>query len=54
MVAAYGNAHDFREEPYRWSRRWHDEPPVGTEVLLGDGLVEIHVGRGIWQTVAAH
>jgi len=22
-------------------------------VLLGDGLVEVHVGRGIWQTVAA-
>jgi hypothetical protein len=28
-----------------------DEPPMGTEVLLGNGLVEIHVGRGIWQTV---
>jgi hypothetical protein len=28
-------------------------PICGTEVLLGDGLVEIHVGRGIWQTVAA-
>jgi hypothetical protein len=27
--------------------------PVGPEVFLGDGLVEIHVGRGIWQTVAA-
>ena len=26
---------------------------VGTEVFLGDGLVEVHVGRGIWQTVAA-
>jgi hypothetical protein len=32
---------------------WCDEPPVGTEVLLADGLVELHVGRGIWQTVAA-
>jgi hypothetical protein len=26
---------------------------VGTEVFLGDGLVEVHVGRGVWQTVAA-
>jgi hypothetical protein len=28
-------------------------PPVGTEVLLGGGFVEAHVGRGIWHTVAA-
>ena len=40
--------------PYRWSRRWCDEPPVCTEVLLGGWLVDVHVGRGIWQTVAAH
>lgn len=32
-------------------RRWYDDPPVGTEALLGDGLVEVHIGRGIWQTV---
>jgi hypothetical protein len=37
----------------RCSRRWHDDPPIGTEVLLDDGLVEIYVGRGIWQTVTA-
>lgn len=45
----------FREEhPGRWSRRWYNDPPVGTEVFLGNGLVEIHVGRGVWaQTVAA-
>jgi hypothetical protein len=36
-----------RAETMRWSRRWYDEPPLGTEVFLGDGLVEIHVGRGI-------
>jgi hypothetical protein len=40
------------ESPYRWSRRWCQEPPVGTEVLLGGGLVEVHVGRGIWKTVS--
>ena len=32
--------------------RWHDDPPVGPGVFLGHRLVEIHVGRGIWQTVA--
>ena len=51
MVASNGNGREFPEAPYRWSRRWHDEPPVGTEVLLSDGLVEIHVGSGIWQTL---
>jgi hypothetical protein len=43
-----------RAETMRWSRRWHDEPPVGTEVILGDGLFEIHVGRGVWQTLASN
>ena len=48
-----GNGGGFVAElPYRWSRRWCEEPPVGTEVLLGGGLVEVHVGRGIWQTVS--
>ena len=49
-----GNGGGFLEEtPCRWSRRWFEEPPVGTEVLLGGGLVEVHVGRGIWQAVDA-
>ena len=52
MVSKNGDAQFVDEAPYKWSRRWCDEPPVGTEVL-GDGLVEIHLGRGIWQTVAA-
>jgi hypothetical protein len=52
MVGANGGR-EFTEAPDRWSRRWHDVPRVGTEVFLGDGLVEVHVGRGIWQTVAA-
>ena len=39
--------------PIRPNYLQRDNPPVGTEVLLGGGLVEIHVGRGIWQTVAA-
>jgi hypothetical protein len=50
--AAAAKTNAARAETVRWSRRWHDEPPVGTEVFLGNGLVEIHVGRGIWQTVA--
>jgi hypothetical protein len=40
------------EEPQRWSRRWFDEPAVGTEVRLGGGLVEVHMGRGRWQQAA--
>ena len=40
------------ETPGRWSRRWCQEPAVGTEVLLGGGRVEVHVGRGVWQTVS--
>lgn len=53
MVAPVnGNGGAVPESPYRWSRRWCQEPPVGTEVLLGDGLVEGHVGRGIRQTVS--
>ena len=36
----------------RWSRRWCDEPDLGTIVFLGEGLAEVHVGRGVWQNVA--
>ena len=52
VAAANGNGGFLEETPYRWSRRWCDEPPVGTTVRLGGGLVEVHVGRGIWQTVS--
>ena len=41
------------EQPYRWSQGWFQQPPIGTEVMLGDGLVEVHVGGGVWQTVDA-
>ena len=34
------------DEPCRWSRRWHEDPPVGTEVKLKGGLVEVYVGAG--------
>ena len=53
VSGANGNDAVGEDAPFRWSRRWYEEPPVGTEVLLRDGLVEIHVGCGIWQTVAA-
>ena len=46
-----GNRLDLKEKPYKWSQRWSDDPPPGTTVNLGDGLVEIYVGRGIWQTI---
>ena len=51
LVGENRNSAFVKKTPLRWSRRWHDEPPVVTEVFLGYGLVEIHVGRGIWQTV---
>jgi hypothetical protein len=53
MVGKNGNGQFVVETTYKWSRRWNEEPPVGTQVLLGNGLVEVHVGRGIWQAVAA-
>ena len=52
MVDNNGNGRFVDEQPYKWSRRWAEEPPVGTEVFLGHGEVEVHVGRGVWQTVA--
>jgi hypothetical protein len=52
MIASNGHRVDLEEQPYRWSQGWYDDPPVGTEVLLGDGLVDVYVGRGVWQTVA--
>lgn len=48
-----GNRVDLEEQPYKWSQRWSDDPPPGTTVNLGNGLVEIYLGRGIWQAVAA-
>jgi len=53
MVAANGNGAFRGVIPDPWSRSWHDDPPVGTEVFLGGGLVEVHVGRGIWQTITS-
>ena len=35
------------ERPYRWSQRWHDDPPIGT-VVLGHEHV-IYQGNGDWQ-----
>ena len=50
MVEQNAGGGPLEERPYKWSRRWHEEPPVGTEVMLGGGLVEVHVGGGVWQT----
>ena len=27
------------ERPYRWSQRWHDDPPIGTVVLSHDQII---------------
>ena len=32
------------ERPYRWSRRWFDDPPVGTIAQR-----DIYMGNGDWQ-----
>ena len=36
-----------RQTPYRWSRRWHDDPPIGT-IVYGNERV-IYLGNGEWQ-----
>ena len=53
MVASNSNGDGggLEEQPYKWSQRWFEDPPPGTTVNLGDGLVEMYLGRGIWQTV---
>jgi hypothetical protein len=50
MVASNGNRIGLEEQPYRRSQ-WSDDPPPGTTVNLGDGLVEIYVGHGVWQSI---
>ena len=52
MAATNGNGRYVSDPALRWSRRWCDEPAVGTIVFLGEGLAEVHVGRGVWQSVA--
>ena len=42
-----GNGHFVDERPYKWSRRWGGDaadPPVGTTVGLGGGMVEVYLG----------
>jgi hypothetical protein len=38
------------EQPYRWSQRWSDDPPIGT-IVLGHERV-IYLGNGEWQPFA--
>ncbi len=37
----------YIERPYRWSRRFYDDPPIGT-IVYGDEQV-ISLGNGEWQ-----
>jgi hypothetical protein len=51
MVGQNGNGAYVEETPYRWSRRWGGEaadPPVGTTVNAGRGMVEVYLGSGQW------
>jgi hypothetical protein len=51
-AAQNGTTAVFEETPYRWSRRWHDTPPVGTTALVDDdGRYEVHLGAGVWRIV---
>ena len=42
----------FLERPYRWSQRWHDDPPIGTINYDGGSNPEIYMGDGDWQPLA--
>ena len=39
----------FVQQPYRWSQRWCDKPPVGTVNLDGGRTPKIHIGNGEWR-----
>jgi hypothetical protein len=41
-----GSGSGFEEQPYRWSQRWSEDPPVGTTVNVGAGMVEVYLGGG--------
>ena len=41
----------FVQQPYRWSQRWFDDPPIGTIVFLGNGKAEVYAGNDEWQIV---
>jgi hypothetical protein len=38
---------NLEERPYKWSQRWHDDPPIGT-IVLGHERV-IYLGNGEWK-----
>jgi hypothetical protein len=48
-VSGNGSGRVFEEMPYRWSQRWHDDPPIGT-IVLGHERV-IYLGNGVWQAL---
>jgi hypothetical protein len=52
MVASNGGAGALEERPYRWSQRWSEDPPPGTTVNAGPGMVELYLGGDQWQTIA--
>ena len=40
----FTEARPYVEQPYRWSQRWFDDPPIGTIVFLGNGNDEGQIG----------
>jgi hypothetical protein len=43
----------YVQQPYRWSRRWYDDPPIGTINFDGGHNPEIYVGNGEWRDAAS-
>ena len=39
----------YVQQPYRRSRRWYDDPPIGTINYDGGRNPEIYLGNGEWQ-----
>jgi hypothetical protein len=51
MAATNGNGRYVGDPALRWSRRWCDEPGVGTIVFLGEGWPRF-LSVVVWQSVA--
>jgi len=48
VVSGNGHREHIEESPYKWSQRWFTDPPFGTTVNRGKGMVEVYLGNGNW------
>jgi hypothetical protein len=51
-VSRNGSGTVLEEMPYRWSQRWHDDPPIGTIVLGHEASSTSATARGIARRLA--